>query len=497
MLHRITVSELAHRIHRGEVSSREATQACLDQIGRVDGQVKAYLSYDAAHALEQADAADRLRASGSTHPAEQPLLGVPISLKDVIAQRGQPMTCGSRILGNFVSPYDATVVQRLKQAGAVVFGRLNLDEFAMGSSTENSSFFTTLNPWDTTRIPGGSSGGCAASVAAHECFASVGSDTGGSIRQPAALCGVVGIKPTYGRVSRYGLTAFASSLDQIGPFTKDVTDAALMTQVLSGHDPMDSTSMQEPVPDYRAAFSGSLKGLRIGLPKEYMIGGMHPEVDASVRAAVRQLESLGAEIVEVSLPHTEYAAATYYIIAPAEASANLARFDGIRYGARVDGATPMELNSRTRGQGFGPEVKRRIMLGTFALSAGYYEAYYRKAGQVRTLILRDFEAAFSEVDVIATPTSPTTAFKLGERMDDPLQMYLADIFTISCNLAGLPGLSLPCGFDNRGLPIGLQLLGRAFDEPTLLRVGAAYEDATTWHTRAPAEPFVARAGGAA
>jgi aspartyl-tRNA(Asn)/glutamyl-tRNA(Gln) amidotransferase subunit A len=482
MLHRITVSELAHRIHQGEVSSREATQACLDQIGRVDGQVKAYLNYDAADALAQADAADQLRASGSATPSEHPLLGVPISLKDVIAHKGQPMTCGSRILGNFVSPYDATVVKRLKQAGAVVFGRLNLDEFAMGSSTENSAFFTTLNPWDTTRIPGGSSGGCAASVAAHECFASVGSDTGGSIRQPAALCGVVGIKPTYGRVSRYGLTAFASSLDQIGPFTKDVMDAALMTQVLSGHDPMDSTSMQEPVPDYRAAFSGSLKGLRIGLPKEYMIGGMHPEVEASVRAAVRQLESLGAEIVEVSLPHTEYAAATYYIIAPAEASANLARFDGVRYGARVDGSTPMELNSRTRGQGFGPEVKRRIMLGTYVISSGYYDAYYIRAQKVRTLIRNDFLDVFQKVDALVTPTTPAPAFKVGEKSNDPLQMYLCDVFTISCNLAGICGLSLPCGFaSDPKLPIGLQLLGKPFGESTLFRIAHAYEQSTPWH----------------
>jgi len=482
MLHRLTVSELARRIHRGEVSSREATQASLDQIARVDGQVRAYLSHDPADALAQADAADRSRASGQADPAAHPLLGVPVSLKDVIAHRGQPLGCASRILGNFVSPYDATVVHRLKAAGAVVFGRLNMDEFAMGSSTENSAFFTTLNPWDTTRIPGGSSGGCAASVAAHECFASVGSDTGGSIRQPAALCGVVGVKPTYGRVSRYGLTAFASSLDQIGPFTKDIADAALMTRVLSGHDPMDSTSMPEPVPDYLAALSGSLRGLRIGLPKEYLIGGMHPEVDASVRAAVRQLESLGAEIVEVSLPHTEYAAATYYIIAPAEASANLARFDGIRYGARVDGATPMELNSRTRGRGFGPEVKRRIMLGTYVLSSGYYDAYYLRAQKVRTLIRNDFLEAFKTVDALVTPTTPAPAFKVGEKSDDPLQMYLCDVFTISCNLAGICGLSLPCGFtSDPRLPIGLQLLGKPFGESTLFRIAHAYEQSTPWH----------------
>jgi aspartyl-tRNA(Asn)/glutamyl-tRNA(Gln) amidotransferase subunit A len=481
MLHRLTISELTARIARREVSAREATQACLDQIQRVDGRVKAFLSHDAEDALKQADAVDRLAASGTTLN-EKPLLGVPIALKDVIAHQGQPLNCASKILGKFVSPYDATVVNRLKEAGAVVFGRLNMDEFAMGSSTENSAFGPTLNPWDTTRIPGGSSGGCAASVAAHECFASIGSDTGGSIRQPAALCGVVGVKPTYGRVSRYGLTAFASSLDQIGPFTKDVTDAALVTRAISGHDLRDSTSMREPVPDYRAAFNTNLKGLKIGLPKEYMIGGLDPEVDAAVRAAVKQIEGLGAEVVEVSLPHTDYAAATYYIIAPAEASANLARFDGIRYGARVDGADPFELNSRTRGQGFGPEVKRRIMLGTYVLSSGYYDAYYLRAQKVRTLIRNDFLKAFETVDAIVTPTTPSAAFKVGEKSDDPLQMYLCDVFTISCNLAGICGISLPCGFTaSPKLPIGLQILGKPFGESTMFRVAHAYEQSTAWH----------------
>jgi aspartyl-tRNA(Asn)/glutamyl-tRNA(Gln) amidotransferase subunit A len=481
MLHRLTISELTARIEKRECTSREATLACLDQIRRVDGQVKAFLSYDEADALAQADAADALVRGGATLAAK-PLLGVPIALKDVLAHKGQPLNCASKILGNFISPYDATVVTKLKEAGAVVFGRLNMDEFAMGSSTENSAFFTTLNPWDTTRIPGGSSGGCAAAVAAHEAFATIGSDTGGSIRQPAALCGCVGVKPTYGRVSRFGLTAFASSLDQIGPFTKDVTDAALVTQVLSGHDPMDSTSMREPVVDYRAGFDGDLKGLRIGLPKEYMIGGLDPEVDASVRQAVEQLRKLGAEIVEVSLPHTEYAAATYYIIAPAEASANLARFDGIRYGARVDGADPFELNSRTRGDGFGPEVKRRIMLGTYVLSSGYYDAYYIRAQKVRTLIRNDFLKAFEQVDVIVTPTTPSAAFKVGEKSDDPLQMYLCDVFTISCNLAGICGISIPCGFTaSPKLPIGLQLLGKPFGESTLFRIAHAYEQSTGWH----------------
>jgi len=481
MLHRLTISELTARIARRECSAREATEASLDQIRRVDGQVKAFLSYDQADALAQADAADALLASG-TNPAEKPLLGVPIALKDVLAHRGQPLNCASRILGNFISPYDATVVKRLKDAGAVVFGRLNMDEFAMGSSTENSAFFTTLNPWDTTRIPGGSSGGCAAAVAAHEAFATIGSDTGGSIRQPAALCGCVGMKPTYGRVSRYGLTAFASSLDQIGPFTKDVADSALLTQVISGHDPMDSTSMHEPVPDYRAAFNPDLRGLRIGLPKEYMIGGLDPEVDAAVRTAVARIQSLGAEVVEVSLPHTDYAAATYYIIAPAEASANLARFDGVRYGARVDGADPFELNSRTRGQGFGPEVKRRIMLGTYVLSSGYYDAYYIRAQKVRTLIRNDFLKAYETVDAILTPTTPSAAFKVGEKSDDPLQMYLCDVFTISCNLAGICGISLPCGFTaSPKLPIGLQILGKPFGESTLFRIAHAYEQSTAWH----------------
>lgn len=481
MLHRLTISELTARIMRGDCSAREATQACLDQIKRVDEGVKAFLSYDATDALNQADAADRLLASGVSSQ-EKPLLGVPVALKDVIAHKGQPLNCASKILGNFISPYDATVVNRLKDAGAVVFGRLNMDEFAMGSSTENSAFFTTLNPWDPTRISGGSSGGCAAAVAAHEAFATVGSDTGGSIRQPAALCGCVGVKPTYGRVSRYGLTAFASSLDQIGPFTKDVSDAALMTQVLSGYDPRDSTSMNEPVPNYQAGFNHDLRGLRIGLPREYMIGGLDPQVDAAVRKAVAQIQSLGAEIVEVSLPHTEYAAATYYIIAPAEASANLARFDGIRYGARVEGADPFELNSRTRGQGFGDEVKRRIILGTYVLSSGYYDAYYIRAQKVRTLIRNDFLKAYETVDAILTPTTPTPAFKVGAKSDDPLQMYLCDVFTISCNLAGICGLSLPCGFTGTPkLPIGLQILGKPFGELTLFRIAQAYEQSTPWH----------------
>jgi aspartyl-tRNA(Asn)/glutamyl-tRNA(Gln) amidotransferase subunit A len=468
-------------------------QACLDRIQAVDGELRAFLSLDAADALAQADAADAALARGVTH-AERPLLGVPIALKDVLAVRGQPLGCASRILEKYVSPYDATVVEKLRAAGAVVFGRLNMDEFAMGSSTENSAYPPTRNPWDTTRSPGGSSGGSAAALVAGEAAATLGTDTGGSIRQPAAFCGCVGLKPTYGRVSRYGLAAYASSLDQIGPFTRDVRDAAVLLGSIAGHDPRDSTSVPEPVPDYPAALTGDIRGLKLGLPKEYFIPGMDPEVSAAVQAAVRQLEKLGAELVEVSLPHTAYAIATYYIVATAEASSNLARYDGIRYGLRVNGSDPADLYRRTRGAGFGPEVKRRIILGTYVLSSGYYDAYYLRAQKVRTLIRRDFEQAFQQVDALVTPTCPTAAFRIGEKTDDPLKMYLNDIFTISCNLAGNCGLSLPCGFvanptpgaRNARLPVGLQLLGRPFGEATLLRVAHAYEQATEWHRACPA-----------
>lgn len=482
MLHRLSISELSARLARREVSSREALQSCLDQIDRVDGRVKAFLSIDRADALAQAEAADRELAAGAGG-AGRPLLGVPIALKDVLCQRGQPVGCASKLLEGFVSPYDGTVVARLKAAGAVLFGRLNMDEFAMGSSTENSAYWTSLNPWDTTRIPGGSSGGCAAAVAANEAFATIGSDTGGSIRQPAALCGCVGFKPTYGRVSRYGLVAFASSLDQIGPFTKTVGDAATILESISGHDPKDSTSLPNPVPRYREALGdGSLKGIRVGVVKEFQVGGVDPGVDAAFKAAVKHLEGLGAEVREVSLPHSDYAAATYYILAPAEASANLARFDGIRYGRRVDGADPFELNSRTRGAGFGAEVKRRVILGTYVLSSGYYDAYYLRAQKVRTLIRNDFVRAFEQVDAIVSPTSPTPAFRVGEKASDPLQMYLSDIFTISCNLAGIPGMSLPCGFTGEPrLPVGLQLLGKPLGEEALLRIAHAYERTTPWH----------------
>jgi aspartyl-tRNA(Asn)/glutamyl-tRNA(Gln) amidotransferase subunit A len=405
----------------------------------------------------------------------------------VIAVRNQRLSCASRILGHFVSPYDATVIEKLRAAGAVVFGRVNMDEFAMGSSTENSAFGPSRNPWDLDRIPGGSSGGSAVAVASDECVAALGSDTGGSIRQPAALCGCVGLKPTYGRVSRYGLVAYASSLDQIGPFAKEVRDAAVLLEAIAGHDPRDSSSVPRPVPDYAAALTGDLRGVKVGLPKEYLAaGGLDPEVKSAVDTAVRKLEALGADPVEISLPHTDYAIAAYYIIATAEASANLARFDGIRYGLRVDGADPVELYRSTRGQGFGDEVKRRIILGTYVLSSGYYDAYYLRAQKVRTLIRQDFLKAFETVDVIATPTTPTAAFKIGEKSGDPLQMYLSDIFTLSCNLAGLCGISVPCGFTALPrLPLGLQLLGQPFGEETLLRVAHAYEQATDWHRARP------------
>jgi len=479
-LHTQTIIELRDQLRRGEVSAREVTQAVLDRIQAVDDRLKAYLWLNPDDALAQADASDRGRK-------DQPLAGIPIAIKDVLNVIGQPCTCGSKILHGHTAVYDATVIRQLRAAGAVLLGRTNMDEFAMGSSTENSSWGVTRNPWDLERIPGGSSGGSAAAVAGHEAIAALGSDTGGSIRQPAALTSCVGLKPTYGLVSRFGLVAFASSLDQVGPFTKTVADAALLLGVIAGHDPLDSTSVPAPVPDYQEKLNAGVRGLRIGLPKEYFIPGMDREVEAAVRAAIRQLTHLGAEVVEISLPHTDYAVAVYYLIATAEASANLARFDGVRYGARVRGADVLETYAKTRGAGFGPEVKRRIILGTYALSAGYHDAYYLRAQKVRTLIRRDFEQAFQKCDVIVAPTTPTPAFKIGERVDDPLQMYLCDIFTISVNLAGNCGLSLPCGFTAQPkLPIGLQLIGPAFAEPTLLRVAQAYEQATPWHTERPA-----------
>jgi aspartyl-tRNA(Asn)/glutamyl-tRNA(Gln) amidotransferase subunit A len=485
MLNELSVCEVTEKLARQEASARGVVEACLARLEQVDPQIKAFLSWDATDALEQAEAADRALASGVTH-SDRPLLGVPIAIKDVIAVKGQPLNCGSKILGSFRSPYDATVIERLRAAGAVVFGRLNMDEFAMGSSTENSAFQVTRNPWDQARIPGGSSGGSAAAVAADECLAALGSDTGGSVRQPAALCGCVGLKPSYGRVSRYGLVAYASSLDQIGCVAKRVKDAAILAQVISGVDPRDSTSVPQPVPHYRETLDGGLRGLKLGVAREYMVGGLDPEVKTAIDQAAKELAKLGAEITEVSLPHTEYAIATYYIIATAEASANLARFDGIRYGARVPGADPIELYGKTRGAGFGAEVKRRIILGTYVLSSGYYDAYYLRAQKVRTLIRQDFLNAFETVDAILTPTSPTAAFKVGEKIGDPLQMYLMDIFTISANLAGICGISVPCGFTREPrLPIGLQLLGRPFGEETLLRIAHAFEQSTDWHKAKP------------
>jgi aspartyl-tRNA(Asn)/glutamyl-tRNA(Gln) amidotransferase subunit A len=412
-------------------------------------------------------------------------LGIPIAVKDNFLTRSLRTTCASKILAEFIPPYDATTVARLRAAGAVIVGKTNLDEFAMGSSAENSAFFPTRNPWDLERIPGGSSGGSAAAVAADECIAALGTDTGGSIRQPAACCGIVGLKPTYGRVSRYGIVAFASSMDQVGPMTKDTRDSALLLQAVAGHDPADSTSAPQAVPDYSAALSGGVKGVRIGVPKEYFVSGMQPEVEQAVRQAIRDLAAQSAIIEEISLPHTEYAVAVYYIVATAEASSNLARYDGMRFGHRAEAADLTDTYCISRDQGFGAEVKRRIMLGTYVLSAGYYDAYYLKAQRVRTLIKRDFDRAFNDCDLIVTPTAPTTAFKIGEKTQDPLQMYLSDIFTISVNLAGLPALSLPCGFDAQGMPIGLQIIGKPFDEATILRAGHAYEQATEWHQRKP------------
>lgn len=485
-LYDLTIHEARRLLDAGEISAVELTQAVIDRILAVDNDVRAYLTLTPEEALEQARAADAARREGRTSP----LLGIPVAVKDVICTAGIPTTCGSRILEDFVPTYDATAVARLKAAGAVILGKTNTDEFAMGSSTENSAFFPTHNPWDLDRVPGGSSGGSAAAVAAGECLGALGTDTGGSVRQPAAFCGIVGLKPTYGRVSRYGLVAFASSLDQIGVMTKDVTDAAIMLGVIAGHDPLDSTSLDVPVPDYTTALTGDIRGMRVGVPKEYFVPGMQKDVEDAVRAALGVLADLGAEIVEISLPHTDYALPVYYLIAPAEASANLARYDGVRYGLRVVGDSLEDTYKQTRGRGFGPEVKRRIMLGTYALSAGYYDAYYLKAQKVRTLIKGDFDRAFERVDVIVAPTTPTTAFRIGEKVDDPLQMYLSDIFTLSMNLAGICGLSLPCGFDSQGLPIGMQVMGPALGEMTVLRVAYAYEQATDWHTRRP--PLVAQ-----
>jgi aspartyl-tRNA(Asn)/glutamyl-tRNA(Gln) amidotransferase subunit A len=470
-LNRLTIGEARRLLRRREISALELTRACLERIALIDPKINAFITVCAREANEQAAAADRRLVKGEAPD----LCGIPIAIKDVYLTRDVRTTCASKILDNFIPPFDATTIARLRAEGAVFVGKANMDEFAMGSSTENSAYGPARNPHDVERVPGGSSGGSAAAVAADECLAALGTDTGGSIRLPASYCGVVGLKPTYSRVSRYGIIAYASSLDQVGPFTKTVRDTAILLHSLAGADPRDSTCSAQPVPDYEVALTGDVKGLRIGVPKEFFVEGMEPAVERAVRAALATFERLGAVSVEVSLPHTSYAVAAYYLIATAEASANLARFDGMRYGLRVDADNTTELYDRTRARGFGAEVKRRIMLGTFALSAGYYDAYYLKAQKVRTLIRRDFTEAFRNCDVIATPVAPTTAFKLGEKLDDPLQMYLSDIFTISVNLAGLPALSLPCGRDDRGMPVGLQLIAPAFGEEIILRAGDAFE----------------------
>jgi aspartyl-tRNA(Asn)/glutamyl-tRNA(Gln) amidotransferase subunit A len=480
-LHHLTVQQARAALRAGEITSVQLTQALLDRIAAVENQVKAYLTITPEQALDQAAAADRRRAEGD----DAPLLGIPLAIKDVLATRGIETTCGSKILQGFKPPYTATAVERLQAAGMVMLGKTNTDEFAMGSSTENSAYFPTHNPWDLSRVPGGSSGGSAAAVSAGEALAALGTDTGGSVRQPASFCGVVGIKPSYGRVSRYGLVAYGSSLDQIGIISKDVADTTLILEVIAGHDRRDSTSLDLPVPDYSAALTQDARGLRIGLPSEYFVDGMQPEVDEAVRTAVAQLEALGAKIVPIHLPNTDKALPVYYLVATAEASANLARYDGVRFGYSAGDDSMFENIRRTRGEGFGPEVKRRIMLGTYALSAGYYDAYYLKAQQVRTLIKDDFEQAFQQVDVIACPVAPTTAFRLGEKTDNPMEMYLNDIFTTSVNLSGMCGISVPCGFDKQGLPIGLQLIGPHLGESTILRAAHAYEQNTSWHNCHP------------
>jgi len=478
----LTLHELRELVHKGDISATDAALSYTKRIGQNEGKVQAFTTLTPKETLEMAENADKAIGAGEI----KPLTGMPIAIKDNMCIKGVKTTCSSKILENYVPPYESTVTGRLKDAGYTLLGKLNLDEFAMGASTENSAFQTTRNPWNTECIPGGSSGGSAAAVAADLCAAALGSDTGGSIRQPASCCGVVGLKPTYGRVSRFGLVAFASSLDQIGPITKCVEDSAILMNIIGGHDPADSTSANIELPDFTKGLKDGVKGLKVGIPKEYFIEGMDPDVEKAIRDAIDVLKKAGAEVVDVSLPHTDYAVATYYIIATSEASSNLARYDGVKYGYRAEGFDDLlGMYKKTRSEGFGPEVKRRIMLGTYALSSGYYDAYYKKAQQVRTLIKQDFEEAYKKVDVICTPTAPTPAFKIGEKSDDPLQMYLSDIFTISVNLAGIPGISVPCGFSSTGLPIGLQILGRHFDEETVLRAAWAYENETDWHTKKP------------
>ncbi len=480
-LSQLTIHETLSALARGECTSEDVTRRYIERIDALDKQIGAFLHLDRDQALADARTADTRRKEGKAGR----LLGIPLAMKDVLNVKGQSCTCGSQILKGYVAPYDATAVARLRAEGAVIMGRLNMDEFAMGSSNENSSYHPVRNPYDTSRVPGGSSGGSAAAVAADEVTATLGSDTGGSIRQPASFCGCVGVKPSYGRVSRYGLTAFASSLDQIGPFTKDVADAALLTEVISGYDVMDSTSVPEPAPSLVEPMKQGIKGFKVGLPKEYFQGGMDPDVEKLVNAAVNQIKDLGAELVEISLPHTEYAIATYYIVATAEASANLARFDGVRYGNRMAGVDPIDMYEKTRSAGFGNEVKRRIILGTYVLSSGYYDAYYKRAQKVRALIRRDFDEAFKTCQAIITPATPSAAFGFGEKTGDPLQMYLSDIFTVTTNLAGICGMSVPCGFTGNKLPVGLQILGPAFREDNMFRVAYAYEQATGWRAKRP------------
>ncbi len=467
----MTIVQIRELLQKREISSVELTSYFLERIKRFDRDISAYIKVTGEYALAMAGEADSRIASGE----KGRLLGIPLGIKDIYCTKGIETTCASQILKGFIPPYDATVIRRLKDEGYVHLGRLNMDEFAMGSSTENSSFQTTKNPWDLSRIPGGSSGGSAAATAAGLCVASIGTDTGGSIRQPASLCGVVGMKPTYGRVSRYGLIAFASSLDQIGPITRNVSDCAVMMNVIAGHDPMDSTSIPQPAPDYAASLGRDIKGLRIGIPKEYFKDGMEADVKKEMDASIALFERQGASTVEISLPHSEHAVATYYIICTAEASSNLARYDGVKYGLREPGKDIIDMYKKTRFKGFGKEVKRRIILGTYVLSSGYYDAYYRKASKVRTLIRNDFDEAFKSCDIIVTPVSPTTAFTIGERIEDPLAMYLSDIFTIPVNLSGLPGMSVPCGLDRKGLPIGLQIIGKPLDEARMIQAAYVFE----------------------
>ncbi len=483
----LSLTQALAALRGGDISARALTGAYLDRISRLEPLLHAYLTLTPESAMESADQADRLykawrTSGGSEIPA---LLGLPLAIKDLLTLKGVRCTCGSHILDNFVPPYNATSVQRLLDAGMVVLGKTNMDEFAMGSSTENSAYGVTSNPWDISRVPGGSSGGSAAVVAGRLAPAALGSDTGGSVRQPASFCGVTGIKPTYGRVSRYGLVAYGSSLDTVGVFAKTAEDAALIFKIMAGFDPRDATSLEIPVPDIDLTTPGDLKGLRVGVPGEYFIDGIQPEVETAVRQAIAQLEAMGAEITPVNLPHTQYALPVYYLIAPAEASANLARYEGVRFGVREASSTVIDMFGRTRGSGFGPEVKRRIMLGTYALSAGYYDAYYGQAQKVRTLIKKDFDDCFQQVDMIAAPVAPTTAFKIGSHTNDPLAMYLEDVFTLPANLAGVPGLTFPVGFDNQNMPIGMQLMGRHFGEETLFRTAHLYQQVTDWHKRQP------------